>query len=950
MPSLDSLDQKLHAHFGRLAELKREAGHPVFALEHGLGSDEVEALRLGLETKLQELLRGGEALTSKHWLCWVVHAAEHGYTFEGLEFWPSFSAKTPSWDRYVGVRSLLRDWFVRFKTTYRGVWPAGGWAANYPYIAWPITHALLPSDLQTRLAESMFQMRFRLGATGTLTPTRVGRLVAAYSHHGSNRYLNFLAQGDLVGRIVLALLHANPDDQDAIHPPTLRRIISDLNRTRVARRMLQDVRRHFQHGRARTWGPSPLPGPFQLGSEDTWPTNHDASAPPPPVLVRTGVLLERNVADQWSAALQLPSLQALSNEHAEFARHLSECMVIIPCHGEAWFPARALVAARRERSLKRWPTDGESLLRFSESLQGFDSLVAEECQLPAAPCWVFRLAADGRQAWMSALAAVHPGRRYLVLARDRDSLPRAAPPLVISCEGVYGCTLDVPAMLSDEFRRAMTAVGISVSRGLRVEPLGMLPRQWDGDSEGEWLTTETPTFSVGVDHQVTGFDIVFNGGPPVTLTPEVDEANLMFALPRLDPGRHTLTIASRVAQGSAMPPGKATLHLMVREPSTWIPGQLCHPAMVVNVTPLSPSLDDLVDGRVSIQVEGDSARKVAFTLVLLDAAGAETSRQPLFSRTMPVRAADWDKEWNDAAERERDEYAYLTACGGYIEVANEDLGFFRVPLRRQAHALRWVVRKGKPAALCLVDDGDEGMTAVSSYRFTTPAREEEESAKNFLAGVHPAAAGGLYVARGGDIEHGLIVAPSNPGRGWDVLGERVDSDALAAEHDLGALCLAHGRWSKAVPAGFAAKIRRDAALRALHQQMLMVACGTGWMRIEDLLSRPRAPAPKWDLVESAVAGRHQGLLNFAISLGHRWTSAAETWGETRMRQLHTEAAVSFGWTSPALVGHAWNLALAPQDFHPTPGVVRAFQPLERDAVLVRAARYLQLRLSCGASP
>lgn len=204
MPSLDQLDQQLHAHFRRLAELKREAGHPVFALEHGLSPDEIEALRDGLETNLQKLLRGRESLTSKHWLCWVVHAAEHGYAFEGLEFWPSFAAKTPSWDSYSGVRALLRDWFVQFKNTYRGVWPAGGWASNYPYIAWPITNALLPSDLQTRLAESMFQMRFRLGATGTLTPTRVGRLVAAYTHHGSNRYLNFLAQGDLVGRIVLA--------------------------------------------------------------------------------------------------------------------------------------------------------------------------------------------------------------------------------------------------------------------------------------------------------------------------------------------------------------------------------------------------------------------------------------------------------------------------------------------------------------------------------------------------------------------------------------------------------------------------------------------------------------------------------------------------------------------------------------------------------------------------
>jgi hypothetical protein len=947
MSSLDAIDQRLHAHFGQLAELKREAGHPVFALEHGLAPDEVDALREALEANLQKLLRGGESFTSKHWLSWVVHAAEHGYSFEGLEFWPSFSAKTPSWERYIGVRGLLRDWFVKFRDTYRGVWPAGGWAANYPYIAWPITNALLPSDLQTRLAESMFQMRFRLGATGTLTPTRVGRLVAAYSHHGSNRYLNFLAQGDLVGRIVLALLHANPDEQDAIYPPTLKRIIADLNRTRVARRMLQDVRRHFLHGRPRSWGPSALPGPYSLTSSEDGPPDDAADAPP--VLVRTGVLLERSATGQWSAALQLPSFQALSNEHAEFARHLSECLVNIPCHGEAWFPARTLVTVRRERTLQRWPGDGEPLLRFSESLQGFNSLTDEECRLPSAPCWIFRLNAEGSQARMSAIASVHPGRRYLVLARERESLPMGTAPISIGLSDVHGCMLDVPASPSDAFRQAMTSAGISVSRGLRVEPLGILPRQWDGDTEGEWLTTETPIFSVGVDHEVAGFDIAIDGGASVTLVPEAGQSALIFALPRLGPGRHTLTITSRLAAGSTAAPGRALLRLMVREPSTWIPGQLCHPAMVVNVTPLSPSLDDLVDGRMSIQVEGDPARKATFTLVLLNSAGAEASRQVLFHHAMPVRPADWEREWKAAAERERDDYAYLTASGGYIEVAAEELGFFRVPLRREAHALRWVMRNGETRTLCLVDDGEESAPLVSSYRFATPAREEEEPAKDFLVGLQPAAAGGLYVARVGNLERGLVVAPANPGRGWDVLGERVDAAVLATHQDLSALSRAYQRWAGAEAAGFAARIRRDAALRPVHQQMLMVACGPAWMRIEELLTGPKAPAPLWDRVESAVAARHQGLLNFAIALGHRWSAATGPRDEAQMLRLHAEVAVSFGWRA-TLAAQAWNLAVAPRHVDPSSVQLPAFQALERDAVLVRAARYLLLRSSCGGKP
>src|SRR6185369_1922935 len=344
--TLESLDARLHAHFGTLALLKGEAGHPVFALEHGVEPIELEELRRALAEHVQV------QLTSRFWLSWVVHAAEHGYTFEGLEFWRSFAAKTPAWDNYNGVRDLLRSWFVKFKATFRGARPNGRWAANYRYIAWPITHALLPSDLQFRLAESMYQMRFRLGATSALTPANVGNLVAAHTHHGSDRYWNFLAQKELVGRIVLGLLHSDPDDQDAIYPPTLRRIIQDFNRTVVAREMLEDTRRHYEYARYRVHGSSGLPGPFSLvppGEDDP-----DGESPEiETVLVRSNVILERDGTGRWAASLQLPSFQALSNRHGDFARHLAQCMVSIPCHGDAWFPARVLVTGRRERSLQR---------------------------------------------------------------------------------------------------------------------------------------------------------------------------------------------------------------------------------------------------------------------------------------------------------------------------------------------------------------------------------------------------------------------------------------------------------------------------------------------------------------------------------------------------------------------------------------------------------------------
>ena len=114
MPSsLDEWQTRLEQHFEALAKSRSESGLDIFALEHGLDEDALDEIGPKLRLPLKNNLR-----LSPHWLLWVVYLTEHGYRYEGDEYWPSFELQTARWD--VKKRYQLAQWFKKFERTYRG--------------------------------------------------------------------------------------------------------------------------------------------------------------------------------------------------------------------------------------------------------------------------------------------------------------------------------------------------------------------------------------------------------------------------------------------------------------------------------------------------------------------------------------------------------------------------------------------------------------------------------------------------------------------------------------------------------------------------------------------------------------------------------------------------------------------------------------------------------------
>ena len=164
---------RLEKHFVSISASRQSTGWPVFALEHGLSSEELPALLEEVRRSVQHTSPPDSA-----WLPWIVYGAEQGYVYDGDEYWQSFEEATPGWVVH-GDRHWLRQRFVRFCQKFGGAKPSGVWAAHFSIICWPITHAILPRDLQYQLARVLYELRHSFTVDLLRAPELLGTRIRA---------------------------------------------------------------------------------------------------------------------------------------------------------------------------------------------------------------------------------------------------------------------------------------------------------------------------------------------------------------------------------------------------------------------------------------------------------------------------------------------------------------------------------------------------------------------------------------------------------------------------------------------------------------------------------------------------------------------------------------------------------------------------------------------------
>lgn len=818
---LDALQKRLESHFERLSAARRERGLPVFVLEHGLCVDELSALSELLKAKLAA---SAPYRLSMHWLAWVVFATEQGYDYDGDEYWHTFAQRMPGWDH--SWRSSIRSWFDRFHDIYGGLRPVGPWANNFSIIAWPITHALLPKDLQAQVARTLYNLRYNLVAQLDKPVGDVGRYVARMTYGGSSRYVNFLEQELLVGSIVLALLsHRTLDGSTAILPSTLDRIVGDLEQARSARQWLHDTRKAIES--AKMTGATRRVGDGANVQREAGPSEYKPA-------IRPTLLLRRTEKEAWTPIVEIPCFR----EVADLTPELGEFLRATRCEvagSPGWRPPGWLLTGTQRRVLEAWPPAEKPVLSFQKANAALDHLLLSEGCIRAGPTWLFRIGPDG-QAREVLARLIRPTQSYVLVTRGNPPVLSIATATTIHCRSVTAVRFEVPAKLSEPLINEFKKADLSIAETIRVWPVGLAARGWDGEGTTEWLVNESPCFAIEHDHPVAQYELRLGTGAGVKVSAKPPGEPTFVRLPSLPAGNHVLSVSvARTTIEAAARPVEGAISLNVRPPNPWTSGAIGHTGLIVSCDPPSPTLDEFWEGLTQLQVMGPTGRQVVVCVELLDGAGQRLGLEQIAHLTLPLGSDSWRNAFSTFAKMDKQPWSYLSASSGRIVIDGGELGVVHIPLQRDATPVRWVCHeKNRSMQLRLVDDHDSDTPLEMMFLpFGRPLEATTLTPEIVAAGTEPPSPGGLFVATYGDKNETLVVSSRKLSGGLGGLLVEPTFDEVRKEPEEAlTLVKAIGLWSVARLTGPLAAPRRDSIVAHLKERLYHILLGPGWARAE----------------------------------------------------------------------------------------------------------------------
>ncbi len=852
---LEVWQTRLSLHFAALRDSRRAKGaeESLFALEHGLTHAEVLALEEAVRAHI-----ASRPPSRDHWLVWVVYSAELGYRYAGDEYWQTFEQETPRWT-VNGDRYRVREFYRRFEREFGGAVPSGRWAEHFSIICWPITHAILPKDLQVQLARTLYESRYLFSEDVLGSPERLGRLLAARSWNSSSRFQNLAEDPRLLGQIAAALLtQGRAGSGELIYPATLQRISEDLDQERQAREWLRRAR-HSVDERVQVRGLGNIGSP-------TSPSSISQVDEARAAVVQLGieprlVLRPRDTSEgSWDIFLEVPGLShlLLRFPHTQEILTGSRC-VVAGSEGRPLARGRLVHGAQRIRLL-RWPESDEVLLQFERRDPQLDFLLRTECLLRPGTTWLLRIASDGL-AYERRGLRVRPGERYVILSTDGpiDGGGHATP-IEIECDGVYAAILDLPQSLKDDWQQSIRNLGLGQARGIEVWPAGLSAVAWDGEGHGEWLASERPCLAILADHPLESVRVSIDSNPLHVFELAALEAGepLFLELPLLPVGTHRLRFSASsnlAGETEALDDQEATIRILEDRPQT---STLDHRSLLsVQIDPPHPTMEQLWDREVEVLLRGPQNREVGCRVSLLEGnGGGVVLAKDLPPFRLPLSPDDWNDHFDKRfRSREDVQEAYDRASVCVLEFGVGELGSFRLRCERPFTPLRWALRReGNGYLARLYDDsGHTESPAISRAPFETPCRENRVP---FDAEIRVPDQGGMYIARTPSFTTAVIVPPVlSQGLGLAALGLSPEMERWVRSTDSAARMVEiAGLWSHArLPGKLLAAVRQRQVMHALAFELSRLVGGGNWARAEQESDRMGRDARGLEALSQAIS-------------------------------------------------------------------------------------------------
>lgn len=824
-------NERLADHFSALARDRKDI--PLFALEHGLAPAEVLALSQQLRADILV-----SPPRTKHALVWTVYAAEIGYGYAGDEYWQTFEAKTPGWTEN-GHRGWIRDAFVAFQKKFAAATPSGPWAEQFSIIAWPITHAILPRDLQQQLARILYDLRHAFSAELFDEPHRLGDFIAARSWNTSARFQKLVQAPALVGQIAAALLLQGKEGfKTLLHPMTLKRIGDDVDRERRGRDWLRSARRVAEE-RARIRG-------LTIGrpTTTTFQRREEARAEVERLGIEPRLVLRPIEGSRWEVSLEIPDLSHLLLRFPQVREVLTESRCTVAgAAGRPLARGRCLHGPQRV-ALSRWPRPDDVLLKFERTDPQLEYLLRAECMLRPGSSWLFKVASDGL-AYESRGMRVRADTKYLLVSTEPFARLPVARSVELTCQGVHAVLLDVPSALTPEWEQALRQLQVTQAKAIEVWPAGLAAVAWDGEGHGEWLASETPTLAIRSDHVIDELTIAMDDGPSLSLslTDTPPGEPIFIELPPLPVGLHKFSVAARSGNGADSEViGDLDVVMRVREARPWSPGATTHGPLEVELDPAAPSLEQLWEGKAAVVVRGPAGRQARCRVKMFVRAGEAASfERQLPPVALPLSSDEWTRHFETHLKKDRDaQRAYDDAHVCEIELSADELGVCTLRCEREFKPLRWSLRRDSSGFIArLHDDAGSGVPVVERYSFERPTVAEKlpHGSEHRAPGT-----GGLYVAVLGEFKASIIVPPVVKG----LADLRCEPHFDERERTLAAvrrLLSFTQLWAGARLSGdLIAGARQRAVIRAITAHAFALLGGQSWERAEANIAEPNGLA------------------------------------------------------------------------------------------------------------
>lgn len=825
-------NDRLVEQFGGLARDRSDI--PLFALEHGLAPAEVLSLSNSIRA---HVLRS--APRSEHVLAWTVYAAEIGYTYAGDEYWQTFEAQTPGWT-VNGSRAWIRDAFVAFQRKFAAATPSGAWAQHFSIIAWPITHAILPRDLQQQLARILYDLRHAFSAELFDDPQRLGDFIAARSWNTSARFQNLVQAPALVGQIAAALLlQGKQGFKTLLHPTTLRRIGDDLDRERRGRDWLRGARRAAEE-RAKIRG-------LTIDRPTTTPTfqrRDEARAEVERLGIEPRLVLRPIEGSRWEVTLEIPDLSHLLLRFPQARNVLtaSRCTVA-GAAGRPLARGRCLHGPQRV-ALSSWPRTDDVLLKFEGTDPQLEYLLRAECMLRPGSSWLFKVASDGL-AYESRGMRVRAETTYVLVGTEPFAPSPLARGVELTCHGVHGVRLELPSALTRDWEHELRRLQVTQAKSIEVWPAGLAAVAWDGDGHGEWLASEVPTLAIRSDHAIDELTIAMGDGRALSLTlaDTLPGEPLFIELPPLPVGLHKFRVAASNNSGAgAEVLGDLDVVMRVREARPWSPGATTHGPLEVEQDPAAPSLEQLWEGKAALALRGPSGREAACRVKMFVRAGdAPSFERELPPLTLPLSNEEWTRHFDTHIKRDVDApRAYDDARVCEVEFSVDELGVVTLQWERDFTPLRWSLRKDPSGFIArLIDDTGGGEPVLERYSFELPIVGETLSRG---AEQRAPRTGGLYVATLGNFKSTILVPPIGKTLAELRCEPRVEGGERTAAGVSRLLSFARLWVGARLSGDLIAGARQWAVVRAIVAQISALLGGRSWERAETSIAGPNGLA------------------------------------------------------------------------------------------------------------